>query len=283
MRGGRKTIIRSKCAVFYINTVWYSANWETCNNLEKSVNLVSDPHPEIVFSFVHEASDSLLEECLGRFVSAVGCSICAIGGDTVVCGLLVGNALLPALELNILLSVVVDVQTKVSRVDVAVAPDEKSAEDRFGENVENTVEDSLRVGRDEVGTLTNRPGNRVENPQKGSQRSADEERPAHVRAHGVGVSASLPDEDVNDPEKGGATESEVAPLISRLDESTSQAGDDHDFVNQDQEKGCGPWHASGKEQVHQQQRGGDDPIDVPLIFHCQRLSDICPRENIRTT
>lgn len=89
-------------------------------------------------------------ERLNRFVGAIGGaiggavgSIGSVGGDAVVSGLLIGNALLLALELNILLGVVMDVQTKITRVDVAVAPDQESAEDRLGEDVEDTVEDGL--------------------------------------------------------------------------------------------------------------------------------------------
>lgn len=55
------------------------------------------------------------------------------------------------------LIVVADVEAKAGRVDVAVAPKEKSTEDRLSEDVEDTVEDSLGVGRDDVSTLRKSP------------------------------------------------------------------------------------------------------------------------------
>lgn len=76
--------------------------------------------------------------------------------------------------------------------------------------------------------------------------------------------AGLPGEDVDNPEKGDATEGVVTPLIGGLDESTSESGDNHDLVNQDEEKDGGPWHASGKKQIHKEQRRGNDPVNVSL-------------------
>jgi hypothetical protein len=70
------------------------------------------------------------------------------------------------LNSRVLLVVVVDVETKTGRVNTAVTPDEKSTEDGLGDQVEDTVEDGLRVGRDDVATLADTPGERVQDPEK---------------------------------------------------------------------------------------------------------------------
>jgi hypothetical protein len=45
-----------------------------------------------------------------------------------------------------------------------VAPDEESAEDGLGEEIEDTVEDGFRVGRNNVATFAKTPGDWVEAP-----------------------------------------------------------------------------------------------------------------------
>lgn len=180
-------------------------------------------------------------------------------------GLLVGDLTLAALELDVLLRVVVDVKTKRGGVDVAVAPDEQSTEDRLGQDVEHAVESSLGVRGDEVGALAHAPGDGVEGPQDGGQRAADHEGAADVATQGVGVFAGLPAEHVEDVEEGDAAEGEVAPLVAGADEGASEAGDDHDFVDEDDEEDRGPGHAGGEEQVGEKERGGDDPVDVSKL------------------
>jgi hypothetical protein len=49
-----------------------------------------------------------------------------------------------------------------------MAEEEKSTEDSLGQNVKNTVEDSLRIRRDDIATLAKTPGNRVDEPKEDS-------------------------------------------------------------------------------------------------------------------
>ena len=83
--------------------------------------------------------------------------------------LLVGDALLLLLELKVLLRVVVDVEAERGRVDVAVAPDQQSTEDRLGQDVEHAVESGFRVGRDKIAALAYAPSDGVQSPQDGGQ------------------------------------------------------------------------------------------------------------------
>ena len=173
----------------------------------------------------------------------------AVGGSRVV-GTISGSGCstkLLALELEVLLVVVVDVQTKSRRVDVAVAPDEKSTKDGLSQHIENTIEDGLRVRRDVVATLAKAPSDGVERPQKSGQRTTLEESSADVLAHGVCVLASFPGELVDDVEQRSAAKRKVAPLVAGSDKGASKTSDDHDLINEDSEENGRPRHASGKE------------------------------------
>ena len=64
---------------------------------------------------------------------------------------LVGSTLLTTG--NASLRWVADVKTKASKINVAMTPEKKSTEARLGKNVEDTVEDGLGVGWDDIGTL----------------------------------------------------------------------------------------------------------------------------------
>lgn len=176
--------------------------------------------------------------------------------------LAVSDVLLLALKLDVLLVVVVNVKAKSGRVDVAVAPDEESAEDGLGENVEDTIKDSLGVGRDVVTTLAKTPSNRVKSPQDSGQRAAGQEGPADIFAHGVGVLAGLPSEDVDDVSQCDTSEYEVTPLVAGPDKSTGKSSDNHDPVDEDDVEHGRPGHASGEKQIGEQQRCGDEPVNV---------------------
>ena len=47
-----------------------------------------------------------------------------------------------------------------------MTPDQESTKDRLGHNVQDTVEYSLRVGRNDVATLRESPSNRIEEPKE---------------------------------------------------------------------------------------------------------------------
>lgn len=215
----------------------------------------------------HESGegDVVTMDCLGMTIGAIG----AIGtrwkttSSSAVCsGLLIGDDLLLSLKLDILLGVVMDVKTKPRRINVTVAPDEKSAEDRLCKDVQDTVEGGLRVRRNHIATLADTPGDGVQSPQHGGQGSALEESLADICAHGVGVPAGFPGELIEDVEEGDAAEYEEAPFVSRPDECADEAGDDHDPVDEDHEHDRRPRHAGCEHQVKQQERCGNEPINV---------------------
>ncbi|KAI7223858.1 hypothetical protein KC333_g99 [Hortaea werneckii] len=189
---------------------------------------------------------------------AVGVAVGVAIGSAIAIRMTVGAVLL-AVNGDILLVVVVDVQTETGGVDAAVAPDEQRTEHRLREQIKDTVEDGLRVGRNDVATLTQTPCDGVKGPEEGSQTTAVEEGATNVPAHGVGVLASLPAEDESNVEEGSTAEGKVAPFVPGVDERANETGHDHDPVDEDDVENGRPWHRSRQEKVHEKQRGGDEP------------------------
>jgi hypothetical protein len=166
------------------------------------------------------------------------------------------------LNSGVLLVVVVNVKTETGRVNVTVTEDEESTEDRLGDQIKDTVEDSLRVGRDDVATLTDTPGERVQDPEDSGERAAQGEAAADILAENVGVTTALPDEDPDDVEESKAAEGEVTPLVGATDESANETSNNHNFIDENDEEDSGPGKGGSQHQVEKKERGSDEPIDV---------------------
>lgn len=102
------------------------------------------------------------------------------------------------------------------RVDVAVTPEEEGAEDGLGQDIQDTVEDGFRVRSDDVSTLTETPGDGVEEPQEDGPHTADEIRLGDVIPQRVGMFAGSPGHGPGNPEESEATEDEVSPLKASI-------------------------------------------------------------------
>ena len=96
-----------------------------------------------------------------------------------------------------------------------MTPEQESTEDWLGHNVQDTIEHSLGVGRNDIATLRQSPSNRVEKPEKGGPSTDDEVGPAHIRANVGSMLATGPDEGPRDPKEGEASEGVVPPLYDR--------------------------------------------------------------------
>ena len=59
----------------------------------------------------------------------------------------------------------------------------------------------------------------------------------------------------------------VLYLVAGSDQGANKTGDDHDLINQEGIKDSGPWQTSSKEDIHKQQRRGDDPCPTLACFH----------------
>ena len=92
-----------------------------------------------------------------------------------------------------------DVEAKAPNVNVAMSPQEESTKNRLGENVEDTVEDSLGVRGDDIASLTDTPGDGVEEPQANGPATADSEDLVNILTESAGVlqvcKQAIPEED----------------------------------------------------------------------------------------
>ena len=146
-----------------------------------------------------------------------------------------------------------DVNAKASDVDVAVAPDEESAKDGLGENVEDTIEDSFRVRGDDIATFRQAPGDGVQEPKANGPDAANGVDSVDVCTECDSVAATLEDNGPGDEEEGDAAEDVISPLVGAVDQGTDQASDNHDLIDQDCVADGWRWKATGQEKVKEQQ------------------------------
>lgn len=109
---------------------------------------------------------------------------------------------------------VADMKSESGWVDIAVAPEEKSAKNRLGHDIEYPIENGLRVWSDDIAALTESPGDGVEEPKEDGPDTADGICAGDVAAEGEGVLASSPSDGPCNPKESGTAENEIAPLES---------------------------------------------------------------------
>lgn len=158
-----------------------------------------------------------------------------------------------------------EVEANLGGVDLVVSEEQEEAESRLGEDIEDTVEDGLRVGVDDVATLRQTPGNGVEEPEEDGQDTTLEEGRLDRSTKSVGVAATVNNEFVDDKEEGEHAKDPVTPLVRSLGESTNETSHDHDLIGQNSDSNGRPWDASGKEKIREKQWCGDEPINVPNV------------------
>ena len=73
------------------------------------------------------------------------------------------------------------------------------------------------------------------------------------------------DKRVEDVEEGEHAEGPVAPLVGRLGEGANETSDDHDLIGQNGDENGGSRDASGQEEVEQEKRGGDKPVEIAYV------------------
>lgn len=138
-------------------------------------------------------SDTIVGDTIAVAFLAMVCTMHAAGGGRVVI-------------------IIADMKPKSGRVDVAVAPEKKSAEDRLSHDIENPIEDGFRVWSDDVAALTQSPGDGVEEPKEDSPDAADRISAGDVTTEGDGVFASGPGDGPCNPKESGTAEDEIGPL-----------------------------------------------------------------------
>ena len=86
-------------------------------------------------------------------------------------------------------------------------------EDWLRQDVENAVDDSFRIGRDDITTFGETPSDRVNEPQEDCPGTAHDEGAANGSAKGVHVLASDDDNIECSEEEGETGENKVSPLV----------------------------------------------------------------------
>lgn len=108
--------------------------------------------------------------------------------------------------------VIANMQTEPGRVDVAVAPEQHSAEDGLCHDIKNAIKDGFRVWSDDVAALAQTPSDRIEEPQEDGPDTADGVRAGYLVTKRDGVLSSGPGDGPGNPEEGHRAEDEVSPL-----------------------------------------------------------------------
>ena len=81
-----------------------------------------------------------------------------------------------------------------------MAPEEKSAKDGLAEDVENTVEDSFGVRRDDIPAFTHAPGDGVQAPETDSPKTADSVDSVDIGTEITSKATSIEDDGPGDEE-----------------------------------------------------------------------------------
>jgi len=152
--------------------------------------------------------------------------------------------------------------------------DVEKGEDGLGDKVEDSVEDHLAGRGDDVGTVSETPGDGVEGPDDGEEDGRGDVSSLEVRSEQGNRSVSRPQKDEPDVDKSGASESKVTPLVRADDKTSDETGNDHDKVKEDQGDNVREGESGGEDQLEQEARGGNDPVDVPHVPELTGEADI---------
>lgn len=156
-------------------------------------------------------------------------------------------------------------QHELRVVETRDHPDVVDGEDGLGDDIKDTVKDHLAVSADDVATISKTPSDRVEKPDEGKVDGR-----THVGSLEFGTEAGsrLEGRAKQDPpnvDESGATKGKVTPLVDRDNKRTDETGDDHDLVKEDQGDDVRKRETGSHDELKQQGRGGDDPVDVTSV------------------
>lgn len=151
-----------------------------------------------------------------------------------------------------LIFVVADVDSKLSRVDAAVSPEEQRTEDWFGKNVENAIENGFGIGGNDVATLRETPSNWVNEPEEDGPEAANLVSFLDTSAQGGSMLFPDPDDVISDEEQSDSCKDEVTPLVGRSNKGANETRNDHDLVHQDRVEDGRPRETSSQEQIQEE-------------------------------
>jgi hypothetical protein len=146
--------------------------------------------------------------------------------------------------------VVADREPKMCWINVTVAKEKESSEYWLRKDIQNSIENRLRVWGNDVSTFANAPCNWVQTPEESSESTAHKICTADISTETVGVLAGLKSKLVDNVYESDAafkivlgrvylfgeceklTKCKVSPLIVADNESADEAGNNHDPIDQ---------------------------------------------------
>lgn len=149
---------------------------------------------------------------------------------------------------------------KSSEVELGQLEQVNHGKDGLGKNVEDTVEDHLRVGRDDISTVGKTPGDGVKQPEEREDGGRGGEGRLVSGTKNSSRDSSGTREDPPDVEEGDTSKGEVTPFVGRLNKTSNETGDDHDQVEEDQGDDVGEGKTGGEDQGEEQGGGSNDPV-----------------------
>jgi hypothetical protein len=143
------------------------------------------------------------------------------------------------------------VKAQATNVDIAMAPEEKSAKDGLAEDVENTVEGSFGVRRDDIPAFTHAPGDGVQEPEADNPSCAYSVDPVDIGTEITSMATGIEEDGPGDEEEGKSAEDEVAPFIGGFDQGANQKSDNEDLIDQDSIQNSWPRKPSRQQKVEE--------------------------------
>lgn len=89
-------------------------------------------------------------------------------------------------------------KSETGGVDILMSPEENGSEHWLREEIQDSVEDGLRVGRDDVATLANAPCDGIADPHNKRDGATSEKDAADITSNAVDMDASFPGKLIND-------------------------------------------------------------------------------------
>lgn len=132
-----------------------------------------------------------------------------------------------------IITIIPYMKAKSGGVNIAVTPKKESTKDGLCKNIQNTVEDGLRVRCDDVAALGKAPGDGVQEPEEDGPDAANQVSSGNFGTKCNCVFTGGPSNGPSNPKECNKAEGEVSPLVRRLHQCAHQAGYDHHLIDKD--------------------------------------------------
>lgn len=133
----------------------------------------------------------------------------------------------------------------------------------LGDDVQDGKGENFSVSGPLAGSLGEGPNDGVESPNNDESEGDLVVEGADLGGSDKGVRSSRSDEGVVDVEESSKGEGKEAPSeVEVWVNGSDESGDDHDDISEDDDDDFSDGQTSKEGQVEQEQRSGDEPVDV---------------------